>query len=57
MKNLMKKSIFKKTFNQYKINYVSTLKKYNFFLVEHRVYYLKGFKSYIEKIKYFSIFI
>jgi hypothetical protein len=57
MKNLIKKSIFKKIFNQYKINYVSTLKKYNFFLVEHRVYYLKGFKSYIEKIKYFSIFI
>jgi len=57
MKNLIKKSIFKKTFNLYKINYFPTLKKYNFFLVEHRVYLLKGFKSYIEKIKYFSIFI
>jgi len=57
MKNLIKKSIFKKIFNQYKINYFSTLKKYNFFLVEHKLYLLNGFKSYIEKIKYFSIFI
>ena len=32
-----------------------TLKKYNFFFsCEHKVYILKGFKSYIEKIKYSS---
>ena len=32
----------------------STFKKHNFFLCEHRVYILKGFKFYINKIKYFS---
>ena len=32
-----------------------TLKKHNFFSCEHRVYLLKGFKSYIEKIIFFLV--